>query len=415
MKKIAILTAALVAVSCGREPAETGTVDHAAVTDWRVTIDLPGTVLPVRLHLAPDGSEAWFENSVERVQVPQVRAVDGGWILRFPAFNNTIELQRTSQGYEGTLTLVKRGYEQVMPLRAEPDPGFRFMAAPAPGADFTGRWEVSFIKEDGAEDLAVGEFDQQGARVSGTFLTPLGDYRYLAGEAHGDTMYLSTFDGAHAFAFEARLQPDGSLSGDFWSGTKWHQAWTAERNFDAVLPDAYSLTHLKEGFDRLEFSFPDLDGNMVSLQDGKYADKVVLVSLAGSWCPNCADEMEFLAGVYDRYRADGLEIICLLYEHFEDFERAAEQGRALKNKHDIGFDVLVAGISDKTAAAETLPMLNHVLAFPTLIFVDRQGAVDSIHTGFSGPGTGQYFEDFKKSFIRKLESMLADGAGVSGA
>lgn len=396
----------LLLASCSQESPTTPGVDHASVAGWHVTIELPGVDLPVRLHLEPDGSQAWFENGVEHVRVPQVEATDQGWRLRFPTFNNTVVLNRTEEGYEGELTLVKRGYEQVMPLTAVPDPGYRFLPEPEPRVDFTGRWEVGFIEDDGEVGQAVGEFDQQGGQVSGTFLTPLGDYRYLAGNAHGDRLLLSTFDGAHAFVFEAVMQPDGTLLGEFWSGTKWHQRWTAQRNFEASLPDAYSLTYLKDGYERLEFTFPNLAGESVSLQDEKYRDKVVLVSLAGSWCPNCADEMEYLSGVYRQYRDQGLEIICLLYEHFEDFERAAAQGMALKVKHDIDFDILVAGTSDKTAAAETLPMLNHVLAFPTLIFIDRQGQVRNIHTGFAGPGTGRYFDEFKVNFIAQLESLL---------
>ena len=100
----------------------------------------------------------------------------------------------------------------------------------------------------------------------------------------------------------------------------------------------------------------------------------------------------------------------LLYEHFEDFETAARQGRALRDKHAIEFDVLVAGSSDKARAAETLPMLNHVLAFPTLIFIDRSGGVRKIHTGFAGPGTGQHFIEFKQEFAAVVEELLNEDA-----
>ena len=168
------------------------------------------------------------------------------------------------------------------------------------------------------------------------------------------------------------------------------------------------MTYLNEGYDRLEFSFPDLEGDMVSLSDDKYRDKVVLVSLAGTWCPNCGDETDFLSRYYAGNSARGLEIISLLYEHFEDFETAAQQGKAFAVKYDIEFDVLVAGSSDKVAAAETLPMLNHVLAYPTLIFIDRSGEVRRIHTGFSGPGTGQYYEDFKIEFTSYLDELLVE-------
>jgi peroxiredoxin len=302
-----------------------------------------------------------------------------------------------------------------MHLSVRPVEDYRFIPHPDPATDVTGRWEVIFAEDDGTQSQAVGEFDQQGGILTGTFLTAKGDYRYLAGEVDGEQMYLSTFDGAHAFVFTATGQPDGSLAGDFWSGTRWHESWTARRNFDASLPDAYSLTYLNEGYDRLEFSFPDLDGKPVSLGDEKYKGKVVLVTLGGSWCPNCADEMEFLSGVYREKKDQGLEIISLLYEHFETFEPAARQGRALVEKHSIGFDVLVAGYSDKQAAAETLPMLNHVLAYPTMIFVDRSGVVRNIHTGFAGPGTGQYYEDFKNEFEEKLAELLSETVAVSSA
>lgn len=387
----------LALVGCGAE---------APVTEWRLLIQLPDAELPVHLHL--DEDEAWFGNGVERVRVPEVHRQGDSWTLRFPAFNNTLSLQQDGQELSGSLTLVKLGYEQVMPVSATPADGHRFVDGPRPAGDVTGRWAVQFIEAEGEPTLAVGEFDQQGARVTGTFLTPTGDYRYLEGELDGDRLYLSTFDGAHAFVFHARLQADGSLHGDFWSGTRWHQPWTAQRDFEARLPDPYSLTVLKEGYDRLEFRFPDLAGQPVSLADDKYRGKVVLVTLSGTWCPNCADEVAFLAEYYRANRERGLEIITLLYEHFEDFERAAQQGRALVEEHGIDYDVLVAGLSDKTQAAQTLPMLNAVLAYPTMIFVDRKGEVRGIHTGFSGPGTGQHYQDFIGDFEARMDLLLAE-------
>jgi peroxiredoxin len=202
----------------------------------------------------------------------------------------------------------------------------------------------------------------------------------------------------------------GELEGGFWSGTRSYESWAAKRNFDAELPDAYSLTYLKEGYDRLAFTFPDLDGNPVSLDDSRLQGKVVLVTLSGTWCPNCADEVEFLSGYYRNNHDRGLEIVTLLYEHFEDFERAAQQGKLLRNEFDVPYELLIAGVSSKTLAAETLPMLNHVLAFPTTIFIDRSGAVRRIHTGFSGPGTGSHYQEFTGEFNRLMDELLAEEA-----
>jgi peroxiredoxin len=201
------------------------------------------------------------------------------------------------------------------------------------------------------------------------------------------------------------------LLGDYWSGTRWHESWRAHRNFDASLPDPYSLTYLKEGYDRLSFTFPDLQGRPVSLSDDKYRGKVVLVTLSGTWCPNCADEVAFLARYFRDKHEQGLEIITLLYEHFEDFARAALQGRLLREQYGIGYDLLVAGTSDKVQASATLPMLNQVLAFPTMIVIDRSGRVRRIHTGFSGPGTGAHFTQFVAEFSALMDQLLAEGGG----
>lgn len=407
MKRLILILLLGSLMACTAEDSEqTQLSSIEAVTDWRLLIRLPDVELPVQLHLSTDGSEAWLVNGLEKVSIEDISKQGDSWRLHFSTFNSTLLLHEKDGFLEGKLTLVKRGYEQVMPVRGEPDKGYRFISVSDVKSDFTGRWQVSFVDDDGKETFAIGEFDQQGSKVRGTFLTELGDYRFLAGEVHGDMMNLSTFDGAHAFVFQAHMLADGSLKGDFWSGTRWHESWTAQRNFDAELPDAYSLTYLKEGYDHIEFSFPDLNGESVALTDLKYRDKVVLVTLSGSWCPNCADEIDFLSGYYRENRGRGLEIITLLYERYDAFELAARQGKALQAKYGIDYDILIAGVSDKAMASETMPMLNRVLAFPTMIFIDRKGNVRMIHTGFSGPGTGQHYTDFVVEFNALMDELL---------
>ena len=109
------------------------------------------------------------------------------------------------------------------------------------------------------------------------------------------------------------------------------------------------------------------------------------MALAGSWCPNCHDEAAFLAPLYREYRAKGLEIVSLMFEHFGDFPRAAAATQRFRQHYGIEYTTLIAGISDKDEAAKKLPMLDRVYAFPTTIFIDRKGVVRKIHTGFSGP------------------------------
>ncbi len=410
--RMQLLLAVLVLTGCGESPPAEANDIPAGL--WRVEFTVPGGMLPVGLELVRSGGQlrAAFINGEERVVVPRVAETPDTLILDFPAFNSRLQAGWDGQSLRGTLTLVRRGGEmQEIQLRARPATEYRFVPPQAQAdIDVSGRWRVSFTDDQGEQTPAVGEFRQAGNQVQGTFLTATGDYRYLAGEVIGNQMLLSTFDGAHLFLFAAELDDDGQLRGDFWSSIHWHETWIAERDPEARVADAYTQTFLKPGYDRFEFSFPTPEGEQVSLQDERFADKVVIVTLAGTWCPNCHDEARYMVDFYRHKRGAGLEVVALLYEHFEDFDTAAQQARRFRDELGIDYTLLVAGYSDKQRAAETLPMLNRVLAFPTTIFIDRKGEVRRIHTGFTGPGTGEHYERFIAEFESFVQTLLDEAA-----
>jgi hypothetical protein len=69
---------------------------------------------------------------------------------------------------------------------------------------------------------------------------------------------------------------------------------------------------------------------------------------------------------------------------------------------------VIAGNKNKVEAAKTLPMLNHILSFPTTIFIGKDGMVKNIYTGFSGPGTGIHYERFIQRFNETVNACLAE-------
>jgi thiol-disulfide isomerase/thioredoxin len=292
-------------------------------------------------------------------------------------------------------------------------------AAPSGLPSVSGEWSAELKDADGVSP-AQGELRQEGERVTGTFLTPTGDYRYLEGSYEGGLLRLSTFDGAHAFLFTARGQADGTLQGDFWSRDRYHATWKARRVAagQPVLPDAWAQVGLTNREGRFGFHFPDLDGHPVASTDPRFAGKVVLVNVFGSWCPNCNDEAPLLAAWYRRYHARGLEIVGLAYEYTGDPARDARFVRKYAARHDITYPLLLAGTSDKKAAAKTLPDLTAVLAFPTSVFLGRDGRVRKIYTGYAGPGTGEHHQELVAELEKLIESLLrepvpgaAQGAG----
>lgn len=274
-------------------------------------------------------------------------------------------------------------------------------------ADFAGRWSVEF---DSSDDLAIGTFTVDENQIAaGTFLTTTGDYRYLAGRVDGDLMRLSTFDGAHAFLFHARMQDDGSIEGDFYSGNWWHETWTAVRDDNARLPDAFEQTVIADEAALAEAVFKDLKGEPTRVLDvlDQSNAKARIIEIFGTWCPNCSDAGRELVSLKEHY-GDDLAIVGLAFEITEDFERSAEQVR--RHHQHIGSDwpILIAGLSDKDKATATLGFLDQVRSYPTLVFLNEVNEVQAVYSGFSGPATGDAYKDQRLRFEALIDGMIKE-------
>ena len=272
-------------------------------------------------------------------------------------------------------------------------------------ANITGKWQVDFSKDNPGDYYpAIGIFQQEGTHLTGTFLTETGDYRYLEGNMYGENFFLSCYDGAHLFLFKATLKND-TLSGRFWSGNHWEEPWIAYKNEHVALANPDSLTYSKDGFDQLAFSFPNANGDTISLSDEKFKNKVIIVNIMGPWCPNCKDETAYLAELYKNKKEKGLEIIALSFNKTENFDISKVTLNKLQAHFKADYDFLIAGKANKIEAAKALPMLNHVMSYPTSIFIDRKGNIRKIRTGFYGPGTGDYYTRYieqTNDFVEKL-------------
>jgi thiol-disulfide isomerase/thioredoxin len=386
---------------------------------YRAVLELPGGELPFGLDVAQEesGPVLYLVNGEERVRVTEVTVTEGRLTAHMPGYENTLGAEIRGGKLQGELSLLRPGGErQVLPFRAEVGQAWRFFEEPATdNADIAGRWAVTFTSDAGKKSPGVAEFAQSFERVTGTILTPTGDHRFLAGEVRGDELYLSRFDGASAYLYRARVDERGDLAGEYWSGKTGHQKFRAERNPDAVLDMSGVATGMRNPSVKLEFTFPDLDDRPVSLTDPRFQGKVVIVTLTGSWCPNCHDEAVFLAQLYRDLRGQGLEVVSLMFEHYGDFAQAAAATRRFRDDLGIEYTTLIAGTSDRDEAAKALPQLAGVFAFPTTIWVDRSGTVRKIHAGFSGPATGAHYAELTREFKEFTLGLLAEAAGAPAA
>lgn len=355
-----------------------------------------------------------FINGNERIEVKEVTMAGDSIFIKMPVFDAEFRAKIISYNskpvrMEGVFINHARVTDNVIKFTADANQNVRFFkSANEPSANFNGKWEVHFSQGTPDSSDAIGEFIQSGTIINGTFLTPTGDYRYLAGNVYGSTMYLSTFDGCHLFLFKATMNGDGTISGEFWSGAHWHEPWIGRRNEAFTLPDADTLMHLQKGYEGMKFSFLNLDSAKVNFPSEKYKDKVVILQLMGTWCPNCMDESAFLAPFYKSYKSKGLEIIGLAFEKFPQFSKAKNNISRLKSRFNIEYPVLVGCTNNKDSIARNLPMLGTIYSYPTTIFIDKKGKVRRIHTGYSGPATGLHYEKWVTDFTSYVDKLLKE-------
>lgn len=378
---------------------------------WRGVIELQGQQLPINFRVAKDSSggfDVHLKNAREELVLDEIIFKNDSVDFVLHVFDAQLRVAINGDSLNGFYILNYRN-DYRLPFKAAFNQDFRFQPTDknASTADFSGKYQVLFTNETDTTQ-AVGLVEQQGNYAEGSFLTPTGDYRFLEGGVFNDTLQLSTFDGNHTYLFKAYKQNDTTLRGEYWSGKSFHQDWTGVKTESASLPHPESLTYLKEGYDKIEFSFPDVNGHQVQLSDEKFKGKVVILQIFGTWCPNCMDETKFLAPWYSKNKDRGVEILGLAYERKADFAYASDRVKKMKAKWNVPYDFVIAGINDKEKAAETLPALNRVVAFPTTIFIGKDGKVKHIHTGFEGPGTGIYHQQFVERFNQIINELLAE-------
>lgn len=381
---------------------------------YRAVAATDGGDLPFGLELVreDDGLVAYLVNGPERVRATDVRLEGGNLSIRMPGYQNRIEATFKDGRFEGILYILRpRGIVRELRLIAMPGESWRFFPKPdAAPLDFSGRWALTFRNADGGETAGIAELVQDGHVVTGTVLRQSGDDRYIAGEARGDTLFLSRFDGGVAYLYLARLGSDGVLAGEQFTGGGSQESFSGRRDPAAKLDNPAERTALKPGVDRLEFSFPDVDGNLQRYPDDRHAGKVVLVTVGGSWCPNCHDEAAFLKELLATRGARGLEVIQLMFERTTDFESSAKAARDFADKFSIDYPVLVAGTVTDDDLLKKLPQVARFRAYPTLFMIDRKGIVRQIHTGFAGPAAGRYHEEQLREMTALVDGLLDEPA-----
>lgn len=394
---------------------------------WMALVRDDGVKIPFLLYAPREGEEQPFIRNGEE-KIPVDAAWEGETLtLDFPHYDSRLiatltdsdQPLRPDRVFEGEWRKTARGEVRVMKVDGNAAINGhwrqRFSGALRPDAivtraapvDVFGVWRMNFADSGVAKGVfhPIEKAGEQGRRIGegvrGTVRTPTGDYRFLAGMNDG-RLALSVFDGAHAFLITGALERGGDrMTGFFYSGNHWKEAFSAER-----VPEGEDFT-LPDPFEDTSVTTPDRRLRLPQLQAPPYADRPVIVSIFGTWCPNCHDEASALVDLYERYHDEGLQILGLAYEHTGADERARRQVERFKEKYGIDWRIVVAGSSDKQQASATLPAVDRIRAFPTTIFLNRDHTVRAVHSGFSGPATGDAHDELLERFDQLTRDILS--------
>jgi len=371
---------------------------------WNASLSLTSdTKLPFRMEVRQTKGSYVFSihNAEEEIVLNNPVQTGDSVSLEFPNFHSMLKFKVDNKHLlNGYWVNFNKGKNYIIPFTASFSKKTKSHTS---AHDFSGRWKTTFDPNSQDEYFAIGIFTSSKDKIYGTFLTETGDYRFLEGKANGTHMELSGFDGSHAFHFTGDLK-DNKIDGHFYSGKHFKGNWTAELNPDFQLRNPDSLTYLVKN-DPFTFQLKDLDGKDFVFPNPAFDNKVTIIQIMGTWCPNCMDETKYFKELYDKYHDKGLEIISVGYETPTDFAGQAEKIRLLRERHQLAFTFLVGGLANKGLASTHFSMLNKVISYPTAIIIGKDGEVKKIHTGFNGPGTGELYEEYVKetdAFIREL-------------
>ncbi len=365
--------------------------------------------LPFNFEIEYDANgtmQATIINGEERIQVSEIlygrnnKLAKDSFRFVFPEYDSYLQGTYEDNAINGRF-VIKSKDNYSIPFKATYGQNYRFTALKkTPLTDLSGIWECTF--SEGTEDAykALGAFKQDGNHLTGTFRTETGDYRFLEGTIQGNKAYLSVFDGTHAFLFSMKLTDPNTMVGSFKSGNHYKTTWTAKRNDAFELTDPSELTYLTQEDPSFDFSFKDSKGTAIQLTDNIFKDKIKVLSIMGTWCPNCKDEMIFLKDIQKQYQ-DKLQVLAIGYERYRDEAKALEALDRYSQVMDLNFPIVHGGLASKSLASEAFPMLNKIISFPTILVLDRDNKVQYIHTGFNGPATSKY-----DSFVKEFNALI---------
>ena len=380
---------------------------------WDASVTIKDVVIPFRLDIA--GKDANLKgilyNGDQTQTTTDAKYENGSIVLSFDHYLTKIKATIK----DGKLTGQVQGrFDREHYISDFPFEAKRYVAtaSPANAPNIDGLWEIPYESPKGEKAWRF-IVKQKGAEVSASILRVDGDTGALTGSYRDGKFVVSHFDASRPLVLEITANNDGTLN------LRQQGAYAAKRELTAYRPEvarakglpepANFTTHttVRDPKEPFKFSFPDLNGKLVSNTDARFKNKVVIAVVTGTWCPNCHDEAQYLVQLHKKYRDQGLEIVALDFEEPEQQDELA-RAKAFVKKYGVEYPYLIAGAPAEMW--EKVPQGVNLNTWPATFFIGRDGLVKKIHAGFAAPASGEFHQKLKQEFTATIESLLAEGS-----
>lgn len=378
---------------------------------WRFSFQIRNKELPFLVDFKntnTDNSEAIIHQGERTIVCKDFKIDKDSIFITIPTYNTFLKGRIESEDlitgeWYNPVSDVDDNY--TLPFIAEKGKDYKFTPAPS-DVTLPGRYKITMQAGSDRERTYVLKIKQTPEKVSASIMTESGDYGFLEGNISNDMLYLSSFDGGYAYLFTALINGDSLTDGKFYSGYHHKSDWYAAADTTFKLRDPKSLTYLKEGYNQIDFKLPNQDGDTVTWTDLNLDNKVVILDIMGSWCPNCLDAGVAIKELTAKYDKNDIETISIAFERTDDLEEARK--RVFNVQEHLGLEkkFLFGGKVSRENTEKALPMLNRVMSYPTIIFIDKNRNIEEIYTGFYGPGTGEKYIEFMDQTQEMLDSMV---------
>ena len=421
MRHKPIVAAALLLTIAGAAPR----MRAASAVDglWDAIIVSGETDIPFRFEIATRGADAqgFFFEGDRKIGSTSGSFADGVLKLEYDFLNTTLELKANGDQLIGA-------YRSNRPNARPQDVRMRRFAPIPSGSEnppqVNGTWEMRRVAEEvtAPRDTRTWQvfLRQSGAEVAGSILRVDGDTGTLVGGWRGGKLVLSHFAGERPNLFEAEPNSDGTFAVTLNGNAHYLVVRSSEARAKGIPepPDPSRYTSVKDPTTPLQFAFPEvMTGKTISNTDPQFRGKVVIFAIGGSWCPNCHDEAPFLAELYRDYHARGLEIVGVMFENDPDPKVHRPRVQSFIKRYNLQYPMLYAGTTSPTPTsktiAEALPQIVNFGAYPTSIYLGRDGRVRSVHAGFASPATGEEHTRLKQELRELTEKLLAESVQSS--